>query len=105
MKCLNRLFLMAICCLLSVVLIGCATVKEMGKGFIGVSCFIDQKGRIVDGVGSGSGATFVDGFKMREITLTRARTFYTLHGDIFAYLCLLAAIGYLLEAKGKRWLI
>ncbi len=71
----------------------------------GVSCFIDQKGRIVDLVESAGGATFVDGFKMHEITLTRARTFYTLYGDIFAYICVLIALGYLLIIGGRRWLV
>jgi hypothetical protein len=36
---------MATCCLLSAVLIGCATVKEMGKGFIGVSTKVLEDGR------------------------------------------------------------
>jgi hypothetical protein len=45
MKCLNRFFLMVVCCLLSAVLIGCATVKEMGKGFIGVSTKVLEDGR------------------------------------------------------------
>ncbi|MCX5698194.1 MAG: hypothetical protein NTX01_00635 [Candidatus Omnitrophica bacterium] len=44
MKYWNRFSLMAICCLISVVFSGCATVKEMGKGFIGVSTLVlDQK--------------------------------------------------------------
>ena len=32
-----RFLLIAICCLLSVVLSGCVTIKEMSKGFMGVS--------------------------------------------------------------------
>ena len=37
MKYQNRFFLIVLGCLISIVLSGCATVKEMGKGFIGVS--------------------------------------------------------------------
>ena len=44
MKYWNRFSLMVICCLVSAVLSGCATVKEMGKGFIGVSTrVLEQK--------------------------------------------------------------
>ena len=45
MKYWNRFFLFAICCLLSVVLTGCATVKEMSKGFIGVSTQVLEEKR------------------------------------------------------------
>lgn len=45
MKYWNRFFLMAICCLLSSVSLGCATVKEMGKGFIGVSTQVLEEKR------------------------------------------------------------
>ena len=33
----NRLLITTSCCLLAIVLLGCATVKEMGKGFAGMS--------------------------------------------------------------------
>jgi len=45
MKYWNRFFLFAICCLLSVVFSGCATVKELGKGFIGVSTQVLEEKR------------------------------------------------------------
>jgi hypothetical protein len=45
MKYCNRFFLIAVCCLLSVVLTGCATVKEIGKGFCGVSTQILEEKR------------------------------------------------------------
>ena len=57
----------------------------------GISCFIDQKGRIADMVKSGGQPLFVDGFKTHDITLTPTRTFYTVYGDVFAYLCILYA--------------
>lgn len=61
----------------------------------GISCFIDQKGRVTGMVESGGQPLFVDGFKTSEITLTQTRTFYTVYGDIFAYLCMLYAGLYL----------
>ncbi len=70
----------------------------------GVSCFIDQKGAIVDKVESGEEATFVDGYKIHEVTLTKTRTFYTLYGDLFAYLCVIIAIGYFLILRRKKCL-
>lgn len=45
MKYWNRFSLFAICCLLSAVLSGCAIVKEMGKGFIGVSTQVLEEKR------------------------------------------------------------
>ncbi len=54
----------------------------------GLSCFIDQKGRITGKVASGGKDLFVDGFKTHEIILSRTRTIYTVYGDIFAYICL-----------------
>jgi len=67
----------------------------------GISCFIDQKGRVTDIVESGGKAIFVDGFKTGVITLTPTRTFYTVFGDIFAYLCILYAALFLLYQKKK----
>jgi len=45
MKYWNRFSLFAICCLLSVVFSGCATVKELGKGFVGVSTQVLEEKR------------------------------------------------------------
>jgi len=69
----------------------------------GISCFIDQKGRVTDMVESGGKPIFVDGYKTRDITLTPTRTFYTVHGDIFAYLCMLYTGLYLwIKRRGKK---
>ena len=72
----------------------------------GISCFIDQKGRIKDMVESGGKTIFVDGVKTRSITLTPTRTFYTVYGDVFAYLCILYTVSYFWirrrEFSGKR---
>ncbi|MCX5668262.1 MAG: apolipoprotein N-acyltransferase [Candidatus Omnitrophica bacterium] len=54
----------------------------------GLSCFIDQKGRIVSKVSKEDKDLFIDGFKAQEIVLSRTRTLYTAYGDIFAYLCI-----------------
>ncbi|MDD4308453.1 MAG: apolipoprotein N-acyltransferase [Thermoplasmata archaeon] len=61
----------------------------------GLSCFIDQKGRIVKKVEGGGRDLFVDGFAVNDIVLTNTRTFYTVYGDIFAYACVLLAALYL----------
>lgn len=58
----------------------------------GLSCFIDQKGRVTAAVEEGGERLFVSGFIVGEIILTRPRpTLYTIYGDVFAYLCILAA--------------
>jgi len=41
----NYLVLATICCLLSTVLLGCATVKEAAKGFVGVSTRVLEEKR------------------------------------------------------------
>lgn len=50
----------------------------------GLSCFIDQKGRIKSTVRVGGDELFVEGWKTHEIILAKTRTFYTIYGDIFA---------------------
>jgi len=58
----------------------------------GLSCFIDQKGRIVSEVGSGGRELFIDGFNIHDIVLTKTRTLYSVYGDLFAYICVLFVI-------------
>ena len=54
----------------------------------GVSCFIDQKGRIVHPVQNDRHKrTYVAGFSLGTVELNSQRTFYTKFGDIFTYLC------------------
>ena len=53
----------------------------------GLSCFIDQKGRVTAKVVADGQDLFVGGFKAHEIVLSRTRTIYTVYGDTFAYLC------------------
>ena len=58
----------------------------------GLSCFIDQKGHITDPVEKEGKNLFVDGFSIHEITLTPVKTFYTVYGDLFAYICVFTVI-------------
>jgi len=71
----------------------------------GLSCFIDQKGEIVDRVESNGEYIFIDGYKTKDITLTRARTFYMVFGDVFAYGCLIYTILYIILERRKKWSI
>ena len=68
----------------------------------GLSCFIDQKGRIVSKVSKEDKDLFIDGFNAHEIVLSRARTVYTAYGDIFAYLCIFFTVFYLSRSIRRR---
>lgn len=53
----------------------------------GVSCFINPNGEIVDRVKDGNGKDlFVPGILVRDIPLSNKKTFYTVYGDVFAYI-------------------
>jgi len=65
----------------------------------GLSCFIDQKGRITAAVGRNGNNLFVDGFAVHEIILTNTRTFYTIYGDVFAYICFISALLFIFNKK------
>lgn len=58
----------------------------------GLSCFIDQKGRIESAVEAGGENLFIDGFNIHDIILNNTRTFYTVYGDLFAYICALFSL-------------
>lgn len=59
----------------------------------GVSGFIDPQGRIIARISDANGAdVFVAGAQVRELPLLQARTFYTLHGDVFAQVVAAAAM-------------
>ena len=55
----------------------------------GISGFIDPYGRILGRVKDGNKDIFVQGYLTMEIPLSRQGTFYTMYGDIFAYLNLI----------------
>ncbi len=65
----------------------------------GLSCFIDQRGKITAEVKVGSDRLFVEGFEIHDIVLTNAKTLYTEYGDIFAYICVLFAAFGLVRAR------
>ena len=58
----------------------------------GISCFIDPYGRITGRVQKDGKDTLVEGYLTRPVYLSEERTFYTEHGDLFAYLCLLVSV-------------
>ena len=57
----------------------------------GVSCFIDQSGRIVSYVEGRSldkkEKTYISGYAMAEMVFSEKETFYTKFGDVFAIFC------------------
>lgn len=63
----------------------------------GVSCFIDHKGKIKQGVeNKDRRATFVDGVSIGTVEFYNTKTFYTKYGDVFAYLCFGCILGAIL---------
>ncbi len=82
-----------------------ARVNVIRAANTGVSCFIDQKGRITAKVEKAGADTFVEGHKTRDITLSRAMTLYVRYGDAFAYLSIgliLLLLFMSIRAKIKR---
>lgn len=65
----------------------------------GLSCFIDQKGRILSAVGSGGRELFVTGLKSEELVLARPRTIYNRYGDVFAYCCMAFVFIYIVISR------
>ena len=66
---------------------------------LGISAIIDPYGRITARFnGSGPGGRAVDGVLVGEIPLAASGTFYTRHGDVFAFVCIGASLVLLLAA-------
>ena len=59
----------------------------------GISCFIDQYGRITGMVRTDNREVFIEGYLTQEIEVSGQKTFYTLHGDVFVYAVLIIAAG------------
>ena len=58
----------------------------------GVSAFINPNGEIIERVQNSDGRDlFVSGFLVRDIPLSNHKTFYTVYGDIFAYVAIVFA--------------
>lgn len=58
----------------------------------GISCFIDPNGKIIGTVKENNKDTFVEGHLTMMIPLSNRKTFYTLHGDVFAFINLFFAL-------------
>ena len=68
----------------------------------GVSCFINQKGRIIASVSEGDEQIFVEGYKQADICPVQIATVYTNVGDIFAYICFGIIIFSIVIGKRQR---
>lgn len=69
----------------------------------GVSCFIDHKGKIKQGVeNKDRRVTFVDGVSVGIVNFYNEKTFYTKYGDVFAYLCFACILSAIL-VKEIKW--
>jgi apolipoprotein N-acyltransferase len=59
----------------------------------GISCFIDPHGRITGRVQDHQKKdTFVEGYLTGEIPISRHKTFYTQHGEVFVFFCIAVAL-------------
>jgi apolipoprotein N-acyltransferase len=54
----------------------------------GISGFIDPVGRILGTVNKNNQEILVEGYLVKDLPLSQPGTFYTRHGDLFAWLCL-----------------
>ncbi len=55
----------------------------------GYSCFIDQKGKVTSSVKDAKGEKiFIPGFATAKIVPAKGKTFYSKHGDLFAWVCI-----------------
>ncbi len=68
----------------------------------GISCFIDPTGRVYGRVQKNQRETFIDGHMTEDILLSENRTFYTIHGNIFAFVCLGVTVILIILSIGRR---
>jgi apolipoprotein N-acyltransferase len=68
----------------------------------GISCFIDPYGRISGQVRNSTEDIFIAGTSTASVYLSPAGTFYTRHGDVFAWLCVIFSAGLLGWAIFKK---
>jgi apolipoprotein N-acyltransferase len=70
---------------------------------VGISCIIDPYGRVVDRVRADNGDDiFVRGYLIGTIKPQTKKTFYTMHGDVFAWTCLSVSVAFLITALFRR---
>ena len=67
----------------------------------GVSCFIDPFGQIVGKVKKEDRDIFVEGYLTMSVPLSDKKTFYSLYGDIFAYINIIFALSYIIISFWK----
>jgi apolipoprotein N-acyltransferase len=69
----------------------------------GISCFIDQFGRVTGWVENQGKKIFVEGISTQEIALPQDRSFYTGYGFIFIHICLvISGLLIILSVLGAR---
>lgn len=66
-------------------------VSIVRSAYTGISSFIDPHGRIIGRIKDNNKDTFVEGYLTKEIPLSKGKAFYTIYGDIFAYINLIMA--------------
>ncbi|MFH0839078.1 MAG: apolipoprotein N-acyltransferase [Candidatus Omnitrophota bacterium] len=77
-------------------------VYVVGCANTGLSCFIDEKGRLYNQVRDAHGKSIeVAGVCISEVGLLRSDTFYTRFGDLFAFICLVLSISVLILPRFK----
>lgn len=71
----------------------------------GISAFINPDGKIVERVQDGNGnGLFVPGVLVRDVPLSNHKTFYTVYGDVFAYVVIgMAALIVLASLYAQKW--
>jgi apolipoprotein N-acyltransferase len=75
-------------------------------GNTGVSCFIDPRGRIVDRIQDEGGQdTFLRGVLTGSVVPLGHSTFYTRHGDWFAWLCAVLSVVLILASLMRRFML
>ncbi len=59
----------------------------------GVSAFISPNGEIIERIRNSQGDDlFVAGYLVSDVPLSNDKTFYTIHGDVFAYISIITAV-------------
>ncbi|HEY5991519.1 MAG TPA: apolipoprotein N-acyltransferase, partial [Candidatus Udaeobacter sp.] len=71
----------------------------------GVTCFVNQFGRVTQTLRDETGSTFTEGVLTGEIKVPTEHelTFYTRHGELFAKFCAVITLLAILAASAIRW--
>ena len=68
----------------------------------GITCFVDPYGRISGKVQTHQKETFIEGYLTKQIPLSYKRTFYTIYGDVFAFICIVTSIAMIILTVSKK---